>query len=410
MHESEVDGSIEGVVAVNLSIKSSRVFRGEGRREDRCRCRERCMPWFSRKGSGTIAGEFWAPPLSRDGDHSLLIIHLGQHSAHSSSIGTPILLLPRSTASLHSHLASARSSFPFPLPLLRLRSFRTMADSETYHPGKGASDTINVGNPEATFYVPLTTPSTGTALSGDDWPQNKALPKLFEPIQVGPLEFKNRIFVAPMCQYSCEAEGDHAGVLTAWHTVHLGQLAQRGAACVMVEASACSSSHSFVLFCALEPDLGTRVRDTASVLPNGRISPQDSGLWNDTQRDALKSVFDLIRSLGARPAIQLAHAGRKASTLSPWLDTSTIKAPLKSHVAENGEASGWTDNVWAPSAVSYDEETFPMPKEMSLDDIEELKEAWKAATIRADQAGSCSCHLRSCAKASADEWLGSCRR
>jgi 2,4-dienoyl-CoA reductase-like NADH-dependent reductase (Old Yellow Enzyme family) len=127
----------------------------------------------------------------------------------------------------------------------------------------------------------------------------------------------------------------------------------------------------------------------ASVLPNGRISPQDVGLWNDTQRDALKRVFDLIRDLGARPAIQLAHAGRKASTLQPWLDTSTIKAPLKSHIATDGEAFGWTKNVWAPSAVSYDEETFPMPKEMTLEDIEELKEAWKASTIRADQAGEC---------------------
>ncbi|GAA5964752.1 hypothetical protein JCM3765_002543 [Sporobolomyces pararoseus] len=239
-----------------------------------------------------------------------------------------------------------------------------MADSQTYGPGTaaGSDELINRGNPDATFYVPLTSPSTGTALSSEDWPQNEQLPKLFTPIKIGPLEFKNRIFVAPMCQYSCEAEGDRKGAVTAWHTVHLGQLAQRGASCVMVEATA--------------------------VLPNGRISPQDVGLWNDVQRDALKGVFDIIRSLGSRPAIQLAHAGRKASTLAPWLDTSTIKAPLKSHVATNGEASGWTDNVWGPSGLSYNEDTFPVPKEMTLENIEELREAWKASTIRADQAGA----------------------
>ncbi|GAA5853910.1 hypothetical protein JCM5353_008653 [Sporobolomyces roseus] len=237
-----------------------------------------------------------------------------------------------------------------------------MADSETYHPGKAGADTINEGAPEANFYLPRTTPSTGTTLSSDDWPQNEKIPKLFEAITIKGMEFKNRIFVSPMCQYSAEAEGDRAGAVTNWHTVHLGQFAQRGAACVMVEAT--------------------------SVLPNGRISPQDLGLWNDTQRDALKGVFDIIRSLGSRPAIQLAHAGRKASTLAPWLDTSTIKAPLKSHVATNGDSSGWTDNVWAPSALSYDDDTFPMPKAMTEEDIEELKKAWKDATIRVDQAGA----------------------
>ncbi|GAA5924031.1 NADH:flavin oxidoreductase/NADH oxidase [Sporobolomyces koalae] len=237
-----------------------------------------------------------------------------------------------------------------------------MADSETYAPGKAGNDTINAGNPEATFYLPLTDPAPGAVLSEQDWPQNATLPKLFEPIEIANIQFKNRIFVAPMCQYSCEADGDKAGAVTPWHTVHLGSFAQRGAALVMVEAT--------------------------SVTPNGRISPQDCGLWNDSQRNALKPLFDLIRSLGARPAIQLAHAGRKASKLAPWLDTSTIKPALKSHVATNGDASGWTDNVWAPSAVSYSNETFPMPKEMTSSDIDELKQAWKEATIRADQAGA----------------------
>lgn len=115
-----------------------------------------------------------------------------------------------------------------------------MADSESYHPGKAASDTINEGAPEANFYLPRTTPTTGTTLSSDDWPQNKKIPKLFEPITIKGMEFKNRlvrnfsfshlhfatsllilfasvysIFVSPMCQYSCEAEGDKTGAVTS---------------------------------------------------------------------------------------------------------------------------------------------------------------------------------------------------
>jgi 2,4-dienoyl-CoA reductase-like NADH-dependent reductase (Old Yellow Enzyme family) len=227
------------------------------------------------------------------------------------------------------------------------------------------TDVINPGVPDAPFYQPLSDPAPGTALSADEWPQNKQIPLLFQPLTVGKeaqITLKNRIVVAPMCQYSCAAEGSEAGVLTPWHLVHLGSFAVRGAALVMVEAT--------------------------SVLPNGRLSPQDSGLWNDRQAEALKPIFDFIRMQGAVPAIQLGHGGRKTSTLAPWLDASTIKKPLKSHVATNGAASGWTDNVWGPSAISYDEETFPTPKEMTLEQIDELKEAFRTATARAVKAGA----------------------
>ncbi|CEQ39125.1 SPOSA6832_00608 [Sporobolomyces salmonicolor] len=232
---------------------------------------------------------------------------------------------------------------------------------------------VNVSTPGASFYLPHTDPSPGTALSPVDWPQNKHLPKLFTPITIGKdakMHFKNRQVDTStylradepnLDPYSCEAEGPRAGCLTPWHHVHLGAFAVRGAAVVMVEAT--------------------------SVLPNGRISPQDSGLWNDTQRDALKPIFDFIRAQGARPAIQLGHAGRKASTLAPWLDTSTIKPPLKSHIATPGAAQGWTD-VWGPSAIPYDAETYPHPIEMTEQNIQELKDAWKASVIRADQAGA----------------------
>ncbi|POY70773.1 hypothetical protein BMF94_6183 [Rhodotorula taiwanensis] len=237
--------------------------------------------------------------------------------------------------------------------------------SDATYADQPPTDIINKGVPNAPFYQPLTEPSPGTALSADDWPQNKELPLLFQPLTIGKdaqIKLKNRIIVSPMCQYSCQADGPEAGVLTPWHLVHLGQFAVRGAALVMVEAT--------------------------SVMPNGRLSPQDSGLWNDRQAAALKPIFDFISMQGAVPAIQLGHGGRKTSTLAPWLDTSTVKAPLKSHVATNGDASGWTDNVWGPSAISYDDETFPMPKEMTLEQIEELKDAFRASTERAVKAGA----------------------
>ncbi|GAA6005263.1 hypothetical protein JCM10207_002918 [Rhodosporidiobolus poonsookiae] len=219
--------------------------------------------------------------------------------------------------------------------------------------------------PNAPFFQPASTPSVGTALPAKDWPQNKDLPLLFQPITVGKtakMEFKNRIFVAPMCQYSCAQDGEDIGALTPWHLVHLGAWAVRGAAVVMVEAT--------------------------SVMPNGRLSPNDSGLWNDRQRDALKPVFDFIKAQGAKAAIQLGHGGRKTSTLAPWLDSSTINPPLKSHVATNGAAGGWTDNVMAPSAIPYEEGTYPQPREMTEKDFAELKQAWIDAVRRADEAGA----------------------
>merc|ERR1711939_343637 len=95
-----------------------------------------------------------------------------------------------------------------------------------------------------------------------------------------------------------------------------------------------------------------------------------------------------IATQGSIPAIQLGHGGRKTSTLAPWLDTSTIQPHLKSHVATNGAAGGWTDDVMAPSAIAYNDETFPHPREMTPNDIEELKEAFRAAVARADKAGA----------------------
>ncbi|HTG01992.1 MAG TPA: oxidoreductase, partial [Nitrospirota bacterium] len=110
--------------------------------------------------------------------------------------------------------------------------------------------------------------------------------RLFSSLQLRNLTFRNRIFVSPMCQYS-----SIDGMPTAWHLVHLGSRAVGGAGLVVVEATA--------------------------VAPQGRISPDDSGIWSDNHAEAFKPITQFIRGQGAAAGIQLAHAGRKASTDRP---------------------------------------------------------------------------------------------
>ena len=146
---------------------------------------------------------------------------------------------------------------------------------------------------------------------------------LFSPLRLRGLEFRSRIFVSPMCQYSC-AEG----LATDWHLVHLGSRAVGGAALVMAEASA--------------------------VEPIGRISPGDAGIWSEAHAQAWAPVARFIRSQGAAPAIQLAHAGRKASTATPWEGG----GPLKS-------------GAWTPagaSAIAFDE-GYATPHELTVAEI-----------------------------------------
>lgn len=121
--------------------------------------------------------------------------------------------------------------------------------------------------------------------------------------------------------------------------------------------------------------------EAASVQPNGRISPEDAGLWQDSQVAPLKRITDFIHSQGHKAGIQLAHAGRKASTLAPW-----HRQQDGSFIA-NQEVGGWPDNVWGPSPIPFDPQTFPPVKEMSVDQINETVEAFGAAAQRAVAAG-----------------------
>jgi 2,4-dienoyl-CoA reductase-like NADH-dependent reductase (Old Yellow Enzyme family) len=174
------------------------------------------------------------------------------------------------------------------------------------------------------------------------------MPHLFSPLPLGGLTLPNRIAVSPMCQYSCEE-----GFATDWHLVHLGSRAVGGAGLVMMEATAVS--------------------------PEARISPQDHGIWLDAHIPKLRQITDFIHSQGARAGIQLAHAGRKASTLRPW-----EQRPGQSEVAPVSEG-GWT-NVFAPSAIPFSD-TYPQPVALDAGGIRKVVDDFAAATRRARSAG-----------------------
>ncbi|KIQ07546.1 NADH:flavin oxidoreductase/NADH oxidase [Curtobacterium flaccumfaciens] len=168
---------------------------------------------------------------------------------------------------------------------------------------------------------------------------------LFDPITVRDLTVRNRIWVSPMCQYSVDQQD---GVPTPWHLVHLGGFAKGGAGAVVVEAT--------------------------GVVPEGRITPQDLGLWNDQQRDAYKPIVDFLHEQGAAAGIQLAHAGRKASTYRPWDAT---------HGTVPADQGGWT--AVAPSAVAFD--GYDVPRELAVEDIRVVALAFAQSARRAVEAG-----------------------
>jgi 2,4-dienoyl-CoA reductase-like NADH-dependent reductase (Old Yellow Enzyme family) len=166
--------------------------------------------------------------------------------------------------------------------------------------------------------------------------------QLFSPLKVRGVEFKNRVWVSPMCQYSAID-----GVVGTWHIVHLGSFATGGVGMIMVEATA--------------------------VMPNGRISVGCSGIWNESQAEAFKPAIDFVHSQGSLIGIQLAHAGRKGSTMKPWDD----------HEIASAAEGGW--ETIAPSAIPYKD--FPIPHEMTVSEIKDAQQAFVDAAVRSERAG-----------------------
>jgi 2,4-dienoyl-CoA reductase-like NADH-dependent reductase (Old Yellow Enzyme family) len=172
-------------------------------------------------------------------------------------------------------------------------------------------------------------------------PQN-AIP-LFEPLQIRNITFRNRILVSPMCQYSCVD-----GFANDWHLVHLGSRAVGGAGAVIVEATAVEAI--------------------------GRISPGDMGLWKDQQIEPFTRITRFVKQQGAVPGIQIAHAGRKASTDVPWRGGQPI-------------VSG--EEAWqpvAPSPLAFDS-AYPVPRELTVEEIQNTVRAFANCAKRAIDAG-----------------------
>jgi len=167
--------------------------------------------------------------------------------------------------------------------------------------------------------------------------------RLFSPLTIRQVTIRNRLFVSPMCQYS-----SNDGLPTDWHMVHLGSRAVGGAGLVMVEATAVSSE--------------------------GRISPLDSGIWSDAHTDAFRPIARFIKEQGAAAAIQIAHAGRKASTDAPWNGGKAVAAG----------AGGW--QPIGPSAIPFSPAS-PPPRAMSLEDLDKVANQFAQAARRAVSAG-----------------------
>jgi 2,4-dienoyl-CoA reductase-like NADH-dependent reductase (Old Yellow Enzyme family) len=172
---------------------------------------------------------------------------------------------------------------------------------------------------------------------------NGVFMKLFEPFTQRSVTFRNRIVISPMCQYSATE-----GVPDSWHAVHLGSRAVGGAGAVVTEATAVS--------------------------PEGRISAQDTGIWNDLQRDAWRPIAAFIEAHGAVPGMQLAHAGRKASVFRPWEGGGPLPA----------EKGAW--QTVSASALPFDK-TWHVPQALDEKGIRQVIADFCAAAVRAKDAG-----------------------
>ncbi|CUA70953.1 Putative NADPH dehydrogenase C23G7,10c [Rhizoctonia solani] len=238
-----------------------------------------------------------------------------------------------------------------------LQFFRFSSTATKDVPLTAAPAFKNIGVPGVDEYYPLNDPPIGTAYSPEDFLQNKQLPKLFTPYKIRDVEFKNRIWVSPMCQYSAVD-----GHMTDWHLVHLGGFATRGAGAVILEATA--------------------------VTPEGRITPECTGIWSDSHIGPMKRVVDFAHGQGTAVGIQLAHAGRKASTLAPWVQGRREKAGgegSQSAIAREVEG-GWPTNVVGPSDVPF-ANNYPIPKPLSVDEIKSIVQAYVDAAERCKKIG-----------------------
>ncbi|OOF96842.1 hypothetical protein ASPCADRAFT_206983 [Aspergillus carbonarius ITEM 5010] len=188
------------------------------------------------------------------------------------------------------------------------------------------------------YYTPAQHPPAGTQIEGST--------KLFTPLTIRGVTFPNRLFLAPLCQYS-----SHNGHANDWHLTHLGGIIQRGPGLAIMEATA--------------------------VQKIGRITPQDLGLYEDGQIEPLQRITEFAHGQGQKIAIQLGHAGRKGSGVAPWLSKNAMAVT---------EVGGWPDEIVGPSAIPHEEGIHTVPRALTGDDIQRLKEDFATAAERAVKA------------------------
>lgn len=199
------------------------------------------------------------------------------------------------------------------------------------------------GSKSVPYYTPEQTTRAGTALVPQ--PDDAAIPKLFSPLKIKNVELQNRIGVSPMCTYSA----GYDGVPTPWHLVHLGQFLLRGPSITFTEAS--------------------------SVSDIGGLSPHDLGIWNDEQAKGFKPIVDFAHSQNQLIGIQLAHSGRKASTVPPYV-----------HIEDSApeSAGGWPLKIVGPSAIKFRPQGYlPVPHELTVAEIKQIVNQFRLAAQRA---------------------------
>ncbi|GKZ28433.1 hypothetical protein AbraIFM66950_007101 [Aspergillus brasiliensis] len=197
----------------------------------------------------------------------------------------------------------------------------------------------NVAAKGISYYTPAQNPPAGTQIEGSI--------KLFTPITLRGLTLPNRLFLAPLCQYSAKD-----GYATDWHLTHIGGILQRGP--------------------------GISIMESTAVQRVGRITPQDLGLWEDGQIEPLKRITEFAHSQSQRIAIQLSHAGRKASAVAPWLSTNAMAVK---------EVGGWPDEIIGPSAIPHEGGINTIPRALTEEEINILINDFAQAAKRAVQAG-----------------------
>ncbi|KAI0801457.1 FMN-linked oxidoreductase [Fomes fomentarius] len=201
----------------------------------------------------------------------------------------------------------------------------------------------NAPAPNVPYFVPRQYPPSGTAV--DPQPEGGPVPTLFQPMKIRGVEFQNRVWLAPLCQYSCEN-----GVISPWQFAHLGGILTRGPGLSIAEATA--------------------------VLPEGRITPEDAGIWTDEQAAAWARIVEFAHSQNQKIAVQLAHAGRKASAVAPF---------VLGRVADE-TAGGWPDEVYGPSAIPYSENSL-IPQALTKEGINRIVKGFVDAAKRSLKAG-----------------------